>query len=136
MTTRHPSASAPRAAAPRPGPAADAPAADARITGGLAVRDGEPYGDVFLSIQAGRARRSRPRAAAPAAVDDIRLFTHLEVAIIGRDDALTRPASLGLSRAADRLFDADDIAGPVGWSDVNRLRRELIARHQRLLRRR
>ena len=129
MTPRRPSASAPRAAAPRPGPIADAPTAVR-----LAVRDGEPYGDVFLSIQAGRARRSRPRAAPGHAAADIRRFTHVEVAIVGRDDALTRPASLGLSRACDRLFDADDIAGPMGWADVNRLRRELIARHRRLQR--
>jgi len=69
------------------------------------------------------------------AAADIRCLTHVEVAIVGRDDALTRPASLGLSRAFDRLFDVDDIAGPIGWSDVNRLRRELIARHRRRLRR-
>ncbi len=131
MTTRHPSAAAPRAAARRPGPVADAPTAIR-----LAVRDGKPYGDVFLSIQAGRARRSRPRAPASAAAGDIRRFTHVEVALVGDDDALTRPARLGLSRAADRLFDADDIAGPIGWADVNRLRHELIARHRRRLRRR
>ncbi|MBM3511789.1 MAG: hypothetical protein FJX61_16880 [Alphaproteobacteria bacterium] len=90
---------------------------------------GEPYRQ-----SDGKWVSEASRAAVRAAAD-IRCLTHVEVAIVGRDDALTRPASLGLSRAFDRLFDADDIAGPIGWSDVNRLRRELIARHRRRLRR-
>ena len=62
-------------------------------------------------------------------------FSHVEVALIGPDDALTTPSVLGLPSALDVHFsDRRDVvvSGPLSWRAVNELRRALIDRCSRL----
>ena len=101
---------------------------------GPTVRDGEHYGDVVLSLQAGvqwRCRR-RPVKSYPG---DLRSYSHVEVALIGPDDALAVPSALGLPAELDAFFNKrldPPASDPLSWRTVNKLRRALIDRCDRL----
>ena len=98
------------------------------------VRDGEYYGDVVLSLQVGPDRMSRRRST-PTYPGDLRPYSHVEVALVGPDDALAIPSSLGLPKELDAHFTAGPssiVAGPLSWQIVNELRQALIQRCDRL----
>ncbi len=98
------------------------------------IRDGEHYGDVILSRQAGANWRCRRRSIR-SYPRDLRLYSHVEVALIGPDDALVVPSALALPEELDAFFDNQPdspAAGPLSWHTVNKLRRALIDRCDRL----
>ena len=100
----------------------------------MVIREGEHYGDVVLSLQAGPQRRCRRRGP-ETYPGDLRPYSHVEVALIGPDDALTIPSALGLPAELDLHFVAQasvPVAGPLPWRTVNELRRALIDRCERL----